>query len=158
MVYCSKCGKENEDNALFCQNCGTRIKPKENKKDISKLINYKAILIGALVFFVLLVLIAVIILASGTINMSGFPVLAIILLGFAMIITGIITSFISGKEYSSGIINTIIISILYSILFGLVSGLYALFGGLVLFIVFGVIGSLIGVLIYRKYNNYNLID
>lgn len=158
MVYCPKCGKENEDNALFCQNCGTRIKPKENKKNISKLINYKAILIGALAFFVFLVLIAVIILASGTINMSGFPVLAIIVLGFAMIITGIITSFISGKEYSSGIINTIIISILYSILIGLVSGLYALIGGLMVLIGFGVIGSLIGVLIYRKYNNYNLTD
>jgi len=156
LVYCSKCGTENEDNATFCQNCGTRIKPKENKNDISKLINYKAILIGALVFFVLLVLIAVIILASGTTNMSGSPVLVVIVFGFVMIITGIITSFISGKEYSSGIINTTIISILFSILVGLFGGLSALIGGLMVFIVFGVIGSLIGVLIYRKNNNYNL--
>jgi O-antigen/teichoic acid export membrane protein len=155
-MYCQKCGTENEDNATFCQNCGTRIKPKENKNDISKLINYKAILIGALVFFVLLVLIAVIILASGTTNMSGSPVLVVIVFGFVMIITGIITSFISGKEYSSGIINTTIISILYSILVGLLGGLYALIGGLMVFVVFGVIGSLIGVLIYRKNNNYNL--
>jgi hypothetical protein len=98
----------------------------------------------------------VIILASGTTNMSGSPVLVVIVFGFVMIITGIITSFISGKEYSSGIINTTIISILYSILVGLLGGLYALIGGLMVFVVFGVIGSLIGVLIYRKNNNYNL--
>ena len=156
-MYCQKCGTENENNAKFCQNCGTRIKPKENKNEISKLINYKAILIGALVlFFVLLAIAVVIILVSRTTNVPRSPVLAVTLLGFAMIITGIITSFISGKEYSSGIINTIIISILYSILFGLVGGLYGLIAGLIFLIVFGVIGSLIGVLIYRKNNNYNL--
>ena len=156
MVYCSKCGTENGDNATFCQNCGTRIKPKENKNDISKLINYKAILIGALVFFVLLILTLVIIVTSGNINMLNFSVFAVILLGFAMIITGIITSFISGKEYSSGIINIIIISIAYSILFGLLAGLSSLLAALMVFVCFGVIGSLIGVLIYRKNNNYNL--
>ena len=43
---CSNCKAGNADDATFCQNCGTRIKPKENKNDISKLINYKAILIG----------------------------------------------------------------------------------------------------------------
>jgi DNA-directed RNA polymerase subunit RPC12/RpoP len=155
-MYCQKCGTENEDNATFCQKCGTRIKPKENKNDISKLINYKAILIGALVFFVLLILTLVIIVTSGNINMLNFSVFAVILLGFAMIITGIITSFISGKEYSSGIINIIIISIAYSILFGLLAGLSSLLAALMVFVCFGVIGSLIGVLIYRKNNNYNL--
>ena len=148
MSYCQKCGTENDGNASFCQNCGTQIKPKENKTGISKLINWKAIIIGAFVFFALFVLIIII---SGGITVLWVPLLALV-----MFITGIITAFISGKEYSTGIINSLIIAFFYSIIFGLTSGLNALIGGLVVFVVFGVIGSLIGVLIYRKHNNFNL--
>jgi ribosomal protein L40E len=66
LVYCSKCGTENGDNATFCQNCGTRIKPKENKNGISKFINYKTILIVFLVFVVLFVISWVVAIASVT--------------------------------------------------------------------------------------------
>lgn len=34
MVYCSKCGKKNEDEAEFCSKCGTSLHP--TKKDIEK--------------------------------------------------------------------------------------------------------------------------
>jgi len=39
---------------------------------------------------------------------------------------------------------------------GLFSGLYYLMAGLFILGAFGLLGGLIGVIIYRKYNNYNL--
>jgi len=35
MVYCSKCGQKNEDNAQFCNKCGAKLKPtaKEYEKE-----------------------------------------------------------------------------------------------------------------------------
>ncbi|RLI47337.1 hypothetical protein DRO61_08030 [Candidatus Bathyarchaeota archaeon] len=32
MVYCTKCGKQNEDDVMFCIDCGFAINP-EKKKD-----------------------------------------------------------------------------------------------------------------------------
>lgn len=157
MVYCSKCGKENEGNASFCQNCGTRIKPKENKNQISQLINYKAILIGVVFYFVLGVVLVVGMYISGTyyrFDISYSPLLYV----FIISISGIITGFFSGKEYLSGIMNSLIVAVFYSIIMGLLSGLYYLVLALILLGVFGLIGGLIGVVIYRKYNNYNLTD
>lgn len=162
MMYCPKCGKENEDNATYCQNCGTQIKT-INKTGISKYIHLKPIIIGAVAFFVLLVLALVGIYISGSTNVpnsifgtwSGLITLYV----FLMIITGIITGFFSGKEYFSGIINSMIIAFFYSIIVGIVSHtLDSFFGALILFGVLGIIGGLVGVLTYRKYNNYNLMQ
>ena len=158
MVYCSKCGKENEGNASYCQNCGTRIKPKENKSGISKLINWKAIIIGIVTYFVVALVLELFVYIYGinyTFNIGYTPLPYI----FIMSITGIFTGFFSGKEYLNGVINSMIIAVFYSIIYGLLSGfLYYLFLSLILLGVFGLIGGLIGVIIYRKYNNYNLTD
>lgn len=35
MVYCSKCGSENEDKSIFCQNCGNNLKKFNNIRDVS---------------------------------------------------------------------------------------------------------------------------
>lgn len=32
MVYCSKCGKKNEDDAEFCASCGAALYPKERRE------------------------------------------------------------------------------------------------------------------------------
>jgi len=37
-MKCDKCGFENLENAEYCQECGTKIKPEENKTRISNLI------------------------------------------------------------------------------------------------------------------------
>ena len=28
-MYCNKCGQNNEENAKFCKNCGTKLEKKE---------------------------------------------------------------------------------------------------------------------------------
>ena len=35
MLKCNQCGTENENNAVFCQNCGAEIKTKKSKKGIN---------------------------------------------------------------------------------------------------------------------------
>lgn len=67
-MYCSKCGKQIEDDATFCKHCGYRIKQKEKKNpfenlDIEMKINKeftqkykKHIIIGICVFIALLYL------------------------------------------------------------------------------------------------------
>ncbi|KYK23562.1 hypothetical protein AYK25_06670 [Thermoplasmatales archaeon SM1-50] len=33
MVYCAKCGKENDEDATFCKNCGASLKGYDYRKD-----------------------------------------------------------------------------------------------------------------------------
>ena len=117
---------------------------------------------GFIAYFVFMVLITAIIDISGVnflIPTSGGGISSSYLMVyfFMMTSTGIIIGFFSGKEYLNGIINSVIVAIFYSIFIGLYSGLFHFIEALVFLGVFGLIGSLIGVIIYRRYNNYNLI-
>ena len=54
-MYCSNCGKELEDDALFCQECGQEVKTTINMKSENRLLKKKSyfivgIAIGILVF------------------------------------------------------------------------------------------------------------
>jgi uncharacterized membrane protein YvbJ len=33
-MFCSKCGAENDNNAVYCQKCGTNLKEKEHNNEI----------------------------------------------------------------------------------------------------------------------------
>ncbi len=126
-----------------------------NNSGITKIINWKVILIGIIAYFVVMMLIVVALYISGNYNtpdISYSPLTYI----FLMSISGIITGFFSGREYLNGIINSVIVAVFYSIIMGLFSGLYYLMAGLFILGAFGLLGGLIGVIIYRKYNNYNL--
>lgn len=165
IAKCEKCKKEyqlesNEKPSDFQCECGGGLdnvnelsKPKENETGISKLINWKAIIVGAVSYFLLMLV--VIVVSFEIYNADNTSLLEYV---FMMSISGIITGYISGKEYLSGITNSLIIVVSYSIIMGLFGGLIAGFGWLIGLTVFGVIGGLIGVVIYRKYNNYNLIN
>ena len=58
MVYCQKCGAENEDNAVYCHDCGSKLNVKiservvENLKRIKKKNTHKKyyIVFGAIIF------------------------------------------------------------------------------------------------------------
>jgi VIT1/CCC1 family predicted Fe2+/Mn2+ transporter len=119
MVYCSYCGIENEDNATFCQNCGTRIKPEDEKSGIRKLINWKAILVGGMLWLVLVIILLSVytLLESNNTTLLGFSVC------FVQIISGIVVGYISGKEYSAGILNVIVLGIFFAIIIGIGEGL-----------------------------------
>jgi hypothetical protein len=150
-MKCDKCGFENLENGVYCQECGNRIKPKRKQK-FQNLINWKAIIIGVVSYFLLMLV--VIAISFEIYNADNASLLEYV---FMMSISGIITGYISGKEYLSGITNSLIIVVFYSIIMGLFAGLIVGLGWLTDLSVFGVIGSLIGVVIYRKYNNYYLI-
>ncbi len=53
-MKCNQCGTENDNNAVFCQNCGAELKTKKNKKGINK---FTLIGLGILGFIVLAVVI-----------------------------------------------------------------------------------------------------
>ena len=39
LVYCTKCGAENQNNAKYCQNCGESLKAKENYEEKRPLVS-----------------------------------------------------------------------------------------------------------------------
>ena len=41
-MYCSNCGKELEDDALFCQECGQEVKTTINMKSENRLLKKKS--------------------------------------------------------------------------------------------------------------------
>jgi zinc-ribbon domain len=146
MIYCSECGSENEDNADFCQNCGNLIKPDEKKEGFSQLINWKSLVFGAITFAVLFVLYLLLYVFNPSIGSS-------LVFGFLIIgpfISGIVTGYISGREFKSGILNGAIIGILYALIMGISAGLIAFLGGLLIFTVLEIIGGFIGVLVNKR--------
>lgn len=149
MVFCLKCGEENEKSAIFCSNCGTRINPKKNESKIIKLIQRKALLFGGISW---LILFAIFFLFFSYVIPNPDTSSAIYLISFLLFVqslSGIITGFISGKSYESGIVTGTILGAFYSIFF-LFLGISAFVGALVLLPVFGLMGSVLGVLFYRN--------
>lgn len=61
-MKCSECGTENEKNAVFCQNCGSKLKSKKRKKGINK---FTLIGLGVLGFIVLAVVVLSLISTPG---------------------------------------------------------------------------------------------
>jgi len=54
MVFCSKCGEENNDSAIYCQKCGHLLNDNTKiVKDNKKSINIKGIIIGAILVLVI---------------------------------------------------------------------------------------------------------
>ncbi len=49
MSYCSKCGTKNEDNAVYCQHCGEKIKFSEDVNDENKRIDSLWLLVAILI-------------------------------------------------------------------------------------------------------------
>jgi len=62
MLKCNQCGTENENNAVFCQNCGAEIKTKKSKKGINI---FTKIGLGVLGFIVLAVVVLSLISTPG---------------------------------------------------------------------------------------------
>jgi uncharacterized membrane protein YeaQ/YmgE (transglycosylase-associated protein family) len=150
MVYCPNCWSENEDNSVFCQECGKRIKPEKSKEGLSKLIKWKALVYGAIAWLVLagiFVMFATFIFPTTDTGSGGYILLFFL---FVQLISGIITGFFSDEKYSSGILNGVIIGIIFSVIFLLRGGILDFLGGLVCLPVFGVMGGVLGVLIYRR--------
>lgn len=61
-MKCSQCSTENENNAVFCQNCGSKLKSEKSKKGINK---FTLIGLGVLGFIVLAVVVLSLISTPG---------------------------------------------------------------------------------------------
>jgi len=72
---------------------------------------------------------------------------------YAMLISGIITGYFSGKDYLSGIINSLIIAFCICFILASINGIRILLDILYLLGMLAVIGGLIGVLINNKLKN-----
>jgi len=150
--YCAYCGAENEDKTTFCKDCGKRIKPEEKKSGITSLINWKAIILGGFAFFVLFVSLLVLFFIIQNEYIFIASLVAVPLL------SGILTGYISGNEYSGGILNSAILGMLLSIIFGLImGGIVGILAFLLVFLIFGVIGGAIGVY-YRKKRDQHISE
>lgn len=57
-MFCSKCGKENDDNAKFCKSCGVSLDESVSQnKDTKKIKFFVLLIVMVLIFFLVLVLI-----------------------------------------------------------------------------------------------------
>lgn len=166
MVYCTKCGTENEEDDNFCQNCGNKLK-KENisrsknydnelknedkilrrgfKKSDNilrrgfKKINIRAFIIGIVSWVVLVIIFALIL--NGNTPSTTTTLLALIVI---QIIISAIAGYIGNTNYKNGIVNGGVLCIIPAILILFFGGIEGLVVAFFLFLCFGVLGGLIG--------------
>lgn len=150
MVYCSKCGSKNEDNSTFCQNCGIRLKPEEKPVGLSKYINLKAIIIGVISFFALLLIwwaFSIALTGNSSISTTSGYTLGVLII---ILISTVMTGYLTGNNYRKGVLNALIVSVIWSIFWGIAGGFYIFIETLIILGIFAVIGGLIGVYLYRN--------
>ena len=157
MVFCSKCGEENNDSAVYCQKCGNKLKPEEKEEDFS-LIDIKAIIKGIIAFVCSLILITIPLFEvySNSLGVSlfiyGFSLFIIQLSHF---IGGLFAGLNSKRKYLSGMLNGAIIGIIIGIPMSLIMinlspmSRYILIELWLRFCIAGLIGGLVGVFINR---------
>ena len=72
MVYCSKCGAENEDDALVCKSCGASLRPttgrvyRRRRDDDLCFGTQKGLPIGGIIFGIIIILVGAISLLERT--------------------------------------------------------------------------------------------
>ncbi len=101
MVYCTKCGAENQNDAKYCQNCGESLKAKENYEEKRPLVSAGLNLLIAGLGFVYLkeypkALLSFVIVVIGA--LIGGWILAIIALFLVMVWSYIETDKINSKS------------------------------------------------------------
>lgn len=106
MVKCPSCGSKNDDNNVFCLECGNNLKSLETTK-----FNKKAILIGLIVIFFLNWIVNLIFIFVLNLSLLLWAVFMI----FIFFIGGLITGYIANKLYiSSAILNGLVVGIIYA--------------------------------------------
>ena len=92
---CTKCGYSNKDDALFCKNCGTKLK--YNKSFIDKMngqINLVAVFLGSIISILVLFIGALLfsgVVTSGSTIVSLYIGLVVLAMAFfGSIVTGIL--------------------------------------------------------------------
>lgn len=146
MLYCPECGAENIENAVYCQKCGEKIKLEPEKSGISKLINLRAVIFGGITAWVLIFLSG---LVSNILNLTSDTTLGLIFL--SQFISSIVSGYIYGRKFLDGILSGVIVGSSLAIIFGLIYfNVYVFIGAIVLLPISGIIGGVLGVLMYRR--------
>ena len=150
-MNCTKCGYDNKTEALFCKNCGSRLKYKESFIDkITKLkydesffgkinvhINFVAVFLGSIISILILFIGALLfsgVVASGSTIVSlyvGLVVLAMAFLG------SIVTGILGCKNVYEGYINGGFLGLMIIVFVGFVIGVF-------LFVFIGIFASALG--------------
>jgi len=90
MAYCSRCGAENKDDAVFCVSCGTRLKAKPAGLRIRTLIAGMSLMLGGFLVQSILAANAYEIYAMQ--SALTFPAWALVLPGVFLCIIGLVKS------------------------------------------------------------------
>ena len=171
LVYCTKCGTENEEDDSFCKNCGNKLK----KENISRLkiydnelknedkiltkgfkksdnilrrglkkINIRAFIIGIVSWVILIIIFGLLnLIGPATTVSSSTDVLGFIM---AQLISSAIAGYIGNTNYKNGIVNGGVLCIIPTILIGFTSGIEIMVIAFFFFLCFGVLGGIIGLI------------
>jgi len=90
MAYCSRCGAENKDDAVFCISCGTRLKAKPAELRIRTLITGMSLMLGGFLVQSILAINAWEI--HGMQSALSFPAWGLVLPGLFVCIIGLVKS------------------------------------------------------------------
>lgn len=118
-----------------------------------KIFKPKAIMIGFAAFIVVYYLLYILsFMYIGDLSGSGYFTIFMI----AILVSGAMAGYISGKNYLNGCIIGLLMGMIFSI--GFTKDIYTFVGGFAVLTIFGLTGGLIGVLIFRKSHNFNVLE
>lgn len=105
-MKCDKCGRENNETAVYCKSCGAALKDKENLiVRMNARLNFLAVTMGLIVFIIVLFIASV--LFSGLVTSKAVPAAVYIL--FVLVVSVFVGSILPGilgsKTVDDGYIN-----------------------------------------------------
>ena len=135
---CTKCGYDNKAEALFCKNCGAKLKYNESFIDkMNSQINLVAVFIGSIISILILFIAALLfsgVVASGSTFVWLYLGLAILAMAF---FGSIVTGYLGCKNLYEGYINGAFLGLMIIVFVGFVIGV-------ILFVFIGIFASSLG--------------
>jgi hypothetical protein len=147
-LKCDKCGRENNETAVYCKSCGAALKDKENLiVRINARLNFLAVTLGLIVFIIVIFITSFLFIGLVTSKAVPAVVYILLVLVISVFVGSILPGVLGSKTVDDGYINGSFLSLVVLVMAGIIAAfIFLAFMGVasILASAFGPASSLLG--------------
>jgi hypothetical protein len=121
-LKCDKCGRDNNETAVYCKSCGATLKDKENLiVRMNARLNFLAVTLGLIVFIIVLFITSVLFMGLVTSKAVPATVYILLVLVVSVFVGSILPGFWGSKTVDDGYINGSFLSLVVLVMAGIIA-------------------------------------
>lgn len=120
-MKCDKCGRENNETAVYCKSCGAALKDEENFiTRMNARLNFLAVTLGLIVFIIVLFITSILFVGLVSSHVIPSVVYILLVLVVSVFIGSILPGFLGSKTIDDGYMNGVFLSLVVLVLAGII--------------------------------------